>query len=81
MRTTDVAIVDRLDLLPCPRVMRSKPLQALKRALEEARQEAAGELRQSNAAGLRKAMDREYALMLKFIALAALKRKRIQLSK
>ena len=56
--------------------MPSKQIQALKRALEEARQDAAGALRRSNAVGLRQAMDREYALMLKFIALAAVKRKR-----
>ena len=54
----------------------AKPLQALKRALEKARQDAAGALRQSNAVGLRQAMDREYALMLKFIALAAVKQAR-----
>jgi len=54
--------------------MPSKLLQALKRALEEARQDAARALRRSNAVGLRQAMDREYTLMLKFIALAAVKR-------
>ncbi len=54
--------------------MPSKLLQSMKLALEEARQDAAGALRQSNAVGLRQAMDREYALMLKFIALAAMKR-------
>ena len=73
LRPADAAIAERLYQLPCRGGRQSKPLQALKRALEQARQDAAGELRQSNAIGLRNAMDREYALMLKFIALAAVK--------